>query len=257
MTSQNIRVGEAGVELAPFRANAPVDRVPGKLAIIGGFAITLAVVGAVAVTQYNILGGQPGASVAAVAPADEQSGSAQNAAPEPTPTEALIAAPGEAGAEQAPAEPSGEVLQVAEGEEVAEPPEGAQAEEVHEPAVHDPSEQGSKTATWSGTVAFPATFGPGSVGGKVHRKEVSAFVKQGQACAGKIVLVGHADETGDQEANLTISQARAEYARSVLVREGISETKIEVRGAGSTDPVASNETPHGRAQNRRVTVACE
>lgn len=66
-------------------------------------------------------------------------------------------------------------------------------------------------------------------------------------------IYGHTDNVGADDMNLTLSQKRAESVRKYLVDKGIPETRIvEVIGYGETKPVATNDTPEGRAQNRRV-----
>lgn len=65
---------------------------------------------------------------------------------------------------------------------------------------------------------------------------------------------GHTDSVGGDEYNLTLSQRRAQAVRDYLVQQGILETSIVARGFGKTRPVASNDTPEGRQQNRRVEL---
>ena len=71
----------------------------------------------------------------------------------------------------------------------------------------------------------------------------------------RIELVGHTDASGNADANTALSLARAEAVRDALVTlYGIDPARIATRGAGPLDPIASNDTPEGRAQNRRVEV---
>jgi outer membrane protein OmpA-like peptidoglycan-associated protein len=71
----------------------------------------------------------------------------------------------------------------------------------------------------------------------------------------QVELVGHTDASGNAQANIALSLARAEATRDALVTlHGIDPTRIATRGAGPADPIASNDTPEGRAQNRRVEV---
>lgn len=66
-------------------------------------------------------------------------------------------------------------------------------------------------------------------------------------------VVGNTDNTGNPEANRRLSQARAQAIVTWLVTNGhFDPTKFEVVGAGSDNPVATNTTPEGRAQNRRT-----
>lgn len=67
------------------------------------------------------------------------------------------------------------------------------------------------------------------------------------------VIEGHTDSTGDAAHNMDLSQRRAEAVKSVLVSQfGIDGARLSTKGFGATKPVASNNTPQGRAENRRV-----
>ncbi len=66
-------------------------------------------------------------------------------------------------------------------------------------------------------------------------------------------IAGHTDNTGTEEGNLKLSQERAEAVKTFLVKYyGISPERLVARGYGDSQPVASNDTEEGRAQNRRV-----
>jgi outer membrane protein OmpA-like peptidoglycan-associated protein len=70
-----------------------------------------------------------------------------------------------------------------------------------------------------------------------------------------ILIIGHTDQVGTATYNQGLSERRAAAAANYLVSEGVSRTRVATRGMGETDPVASNDTEAGRAQNRRVEVA--
>ena len=80
------------------------------------------------------------------------------------------------------------------------------------------------------------------------------------AAGGAIVLRGHTDSVGDDEANLRVSERRAEMVRDWLVEQGVGEERITVIAIGEQRPIAPNAqldgTPDeaGRAANRRVDV---
>lgn len=69
-----------------------------------------------------------------------------------------------------------------------------------------------------------------------------------------LVLYGHTDNIGSDGYNLQLSEYRANFVMSLLVRAGISATKITTKGMGENNPFESNETAEGRRQNRRVVV---
>ena len=69
----------------------------------------------------------------------------------------------------------------------------------------------------------------------------------------KIVLVGHSDAVGGLEGNIAISKQRAEAVRQRLISKyGIQKSRITAEGIAFLSPRASNQTPEGREQNRRV-----
>jgi outer membrane protein OmpA-like peptidoglycan-associated protein len=67
-------------------------------------------------------------------------------------------------------------------------------------------------------------------------------------------IEGHTDSVGGDEYNQELSEHRAEAVRDYLVQQGIAADSIAARGLGKTEPIASNDTPEGRQQNRRVEL---
>lgn len=67
-------------------------------------------------------------------------------------------------------------------------------------------------------------------------------------------VIGHADSVGDDAYNLNLSQRRADNVASILQSGGVQSIRILKEGHGEREPIASNETDSGRAQNRRVEV---
>ena len=69
-----------------------------------------------------------------------------------------------------------------------------------------------------------------------------------------IEIVGHTDNVGAHAYNLNLSQRRAQSVASYLMAQGVNGMRITTRGMGPDQPVASNATESGRAQNRRVEI---
>ena len=73
-------------------------------------------------------------------------------------------------------------------------------------------------------------------------------------CDGSLLfeLGGHTDGVGSRAANLTLSQKRAKAVADYMISAGMVEDRLRAIGYGPDEPAASNETPEGRAQNRRI-----
>ncbi|MDQ3224384.1 MAG: OmpA family protein [Gemmatimonadota bacterium] len=70
----------------------------------------------------------------------------------------------------------------------------------------------------------------------------------------RVEVAGHTDSTGSVALNERLSLARAEAVKAFLVENGVAAESAEVQGYASTQPVATNRTASGRAQNRRVEL---
>ena len=70
-----------------------------------------------------------------------------------------------------------------------------------------------------------------------------------------IMIYGYTDSTGSAEYNLKLSQERATSVKNYLVSKGLASTRFSTSGMGIADPIATNDTPEGRSQNRRVEFA--
>jgi hypothetical protein len=74
---------------------------------------------------------------------------------------------------------------------------------------------------------------------------------------GDIVLTGHADALGSERANRDIALRRADAVRALLAERGIDAARVRIGSAGSTQPIASDDSAAGRRENRRVTLDCK
>ena len=70
----------------------------------------------------------------------------------------------------------------------------------------------------------------------------------------RVSVEGHTDSVGSDELNQTLSEKRAAAVRDYLVSRGVPAARITTRALGETAPVATNDTPAGRQQNRRVEL---
>ena len=70
-----------------------------------------------------------------------------------------------------------------------------------------------------------------------------------------IEIFGYTDNTGKPEYNFVLSQKRATSVKDYLVSKGLKESRFKTSGSGIADPIATNDTPEGRSQNRRVEFA--
>jgi len=69
-----------------------------------------------------------------------------------------------------------------------------------------------------------------------------------------IIATGHTDSTGPAAYNQGLSERRANAVKTYLVNQGVPTDRVYVEGKGATQPIASNATREGRAQNRRVEI---
>ncbi len=103
--------------------------------------------------------------------------------------------------------------------------------------------------------AFATSGSSLSAAGKA---EVSNFAKKLEGHQVKSITVeGYTDSSGAASFNQALSEKRANAVKAEMISNGIDGNLIRTVGHGESDPVASNATRAGRAQNRRVTVSVE
>ena len=84
-------------------------------------------------------------------------------------------------------------------------------------------------------------------------KEIAAMLQEHPEL--KLLIEGHTDNVGDDAANLALSDKRAAAVKTYLIeRSGSDASRLEAKGFGESKSVASNDTPEGRQQNRRVEL---
>jgi outer membrane protein OmpA-like peptidoglycan-associated protein len=69
-----------------------------------------------------------------------------------------------------------------------------------------------------------------------------------------VLVQGHTDSSGPEDANLRLSEDRALMVKNQLVMEGVASSRVTTLGFGESKPLVTNATPEGRAQNRRVEI---
>jgi len=69
-----------------------------------------------------------------------------------------------------------------------------------------------------------------------------------------LAVEGYTDNVGSEAFNQTLSEKRAETVHDFLIQQGLSADRVTAQGFGESSPVASNDTPTGRQQNRRVEI---
>jgi outer membrane protein OmpA-like peptidoglycan-associated protein len=72
--------------------------------------------------------------------------------------------------------------------------------------------------------------------------------------ASTVDVIGHTDNTGSADYNQDLSARRASAVAGVLLEQGVDPARVRSFGRGENEPVATNLTPEGRQQNRRVEI---
>ncbi len=110
--------------------------------------------------------------------------------------------------------------------------------------------------TLSGSVFFLSGKSELLPSARSKLSEVATALTQGDSSS-KLVVEGHTDSVGAAEMNQELSLKRATAVRDALVAAGVAPARLSVEGFGSTRPVADNESPAGRANNRRVEIVVQ
>ena len=107
------------------------------------------------------------------------------------------------------------------------------------------------------TIPFPDG---GDIGAQAERRLASAIQSEALAQDWPVILEGHTDSSGNDQANLRASRARAEAVAAWLVERGVDDSRIEVIAFGEQNPAEPNALPdgspneRGRRANRRVEL---
>ena len=90
--------------------------------------------------------------------------------------------------------------------------------------------------------------------GKVAIEEYRKQLRPELSEAHEGIIIGHTDSVGDADYNIGLSMRRAEAVSAYLVSTGVDPAKLRELGRGESDPIASNDTKEGQAENRRVEI---
>ncbi|MGB8933418.1 MAG: OmpA family protein [Anaeromyxobacteraceae bacterium] len=105
--------------------------------------------------------------------------------------------------------------------------------------------------TVSETIRFEtgkAAIEPGST----HVLDEVADILKSNPGISKMTIEGHTDSSGDAALNKQLSQERADAVKTYIVGKGVDGGRMDAKGFGAEQPIASNDTEDGRATNRRV-----
>ncbi|ORW66595.1 hypothetical protein AWC24_14165 [Mycolicibacter senuensis] len=124
------------------------------------------------------------------------------------------------------------------------------------PAPAPVGDCGTLQADVAALMATPVTFvtngytlSPGT------RQQLSRVAESLKGCrSAQVTVSGYTDNTGNDGINVPLSADRAKSVADFLVAQGVPASSVTAKGFGPADPVASNATPDGRAQNRRVAI---
>ncbi len=121
------------------------------------------------------------------------------------------------------------------------------------PAPAPAPQKVEKTRTLGASALFAINDASISDSGRAELDNLVADLQRMDAID-SIMIIGHTDSTGKADYNMGLSQRRADSVKAYLVNKGVPAGKITTKGMGLTQPVASNATREGRAQNRRVEI---
>lgn len=249
----------------------PTDRFSPRTLVTGVVVVACFVMVLLVARQGLMRDAAVPADVAALQPEPAESAdSLRTQPPEMQPIE-----PGQIEAREFPAKPE------ADGAAKALPPSvpsapptetGAALVDRHQPPAEPATGDGEEISA-AGPAASPVSPAPSNAGPELSpyiqrfrfnsvtlrhltAAERSALVAFAKTCRGVIRIVGHTCPLGPDEINRQVGLVRARVIRDLLRSEGMADRTILIDSAGKNQPVASNESARGRADNRRAEVFC-
>ncbi|WP_375210616.1 OmpA family protein [Hyphococcus sp.] len=165
-----------------------------------------------------------------------------------------------------------DIISQAEEEAVATESASPAVEQQPEAAADEEAEAGDETQTTAADDAAPEDDCADRIGdilsarrigfnsaradidnrSREQLREIAALLAD---CPGvRLEVTGHTDSSGNTSRNRQLSGYRADAVRAFLISVGAPANRISARGVGSSEPIASNATPAGREQNRRIEM---
>jgi len=148
-----------------------------------------------------------------------------------------------------------QVKEAQQGKQDAEARAAAAMASLQDVANVKEEERGT-VITLSGSVLFPSGGDTLSEVARESLDKVGEALQQ-QPRGAHIRIEGYTDARGSDAANEALSQRRAMAVRDYLAQRGVDGSMLEAVGRGEADPIASNDTPDGRANNRRVEIVIQ
>ncbi len=108
----------------------------------------------------------------------------------------------------------------------------------------------------AGLLRAPVTFATdGFTLAAASHPMLTQVAQKVRACPdSRVAVTGYTDDTGNEAINGPLSRSRAQSVADFLISQGVAGDRVTSHGLGSADPIASNDTAEGRAQNRRVDI---
>lgn len=126
------------------------------------------------------------------------------------------------------------------------------AEKAQVEAVKDQNGLQAIKVTFNGGILFPTN---GTTLSQSARQDLTAFASSLlNNPETNVQIFGFTDDTGTMAVNQKVATGRADAVRNYLLNSGVAASRLSAEGLPMTDYVASNATPEGRAQNRRVEI---
>lgn len=126
------------------------------------------------------------------------------------------------------------------------------AEQAAVESVTDQNGLQAIKVTFDGGILFPTNGTTLNANAKTDLTQFAASLNNNPMT--NVQVFGFTDNTGSYAVNERVSNGRADAVRTFLVQSGVNPSRITALGRPMTDYVASNDTPAGRAQNRRVEI---